>query len=164
MRRGPLAYSWDGGDGSTNYIPVDAAARAAVQVTLTDTATSVYHLTNAHSTPLRDTFRALTQILEIPEAVIHDGVEGFTDADHFLNHKIGVYRPYLRCAKESEQTNVARLIGPVDLPVDVTVLAAHLAWYVQGPGGEILARSVPCRLSSSTTSLRGGPAVPPLVA
>ncbi|MFB7501618.1 SDR family oxidoreductase [Streptomyces sp. NPDC056161] len=126
-------------DGSTNYIPVDAAARAAVQITLTDTATGVYHLTNARSTPLRDTFRALTQILEIPEAVIHDGVEGFTDADHFLNHKIGVYRPYLRCAKEFDQTNVARLIGPVDLPVDVTVLAAHLAWYVHGPGGEILA-------------------------
>ncbi|MFL4905175.1 SDR family oxidoreductase [Streptomyces sp. MMS24-I2-30] len=126
-------------DGSTNYIPVDAAARAAVRITLADTGTGVYHLTNAHSTPLQDTFRALTQILEIPEVVIQDGVEGFTDADHFLNDKIGIYRPYLRCAKEFDQTHVARLIGPVDLPVDATVLAAHLAWYVHGPGGEILA-------------------------
>ncbi|MET7456927.1 SDR family oxidoreductase [Streptomyces sp. NPDC005574] len=126
-------------DGSTNYIPVDAAARAAVQITLADTGTGVYHLTNAHSTPLRDTFRALSRILEIPEAVIQDGAEGFTDADHFVNDKVGVYRPYLRCAKEFDQTNVAQLIGPVDLPIDTTALATHLAWYLHGPGGDILA-------------------------
>jgi nucleoside-diphosphate-sugar epimerase len=121
-------------DSPINFIPVDMVAAEIVEIGLSDTTASFFHICNPNVLTVRESVDAVFEAAGVfpPEYVENE--EDFSDVDKKFNEKVEFYASYLRGFKEFSRENITSVLGARNLEcfaVDKSQLSQYIHWYLE---------------------------------
>ena len=121
-------------DGLLNLIPVDIVARQAVEISLSSSPASVFHLTNATPPTIAEFLLLLFEELGIKEPQFVNHKDEYSWIDTKFDQAIDFYGSYLLGFKEFDRTNSDTAIGNTHdaaCVLDATELRTYYRWYLK---------------------------------
>ncbi len=116
-------------DAALNLVPVDAVARQAVAISVTDCPAAVVHLTNASPSRVGPVLTLLFHRLGLRAPAFVDGKSHFSSIDAEFDRGINFYGSYLAGHKEFDQ-HAAAAVGTISNDLTDEVLLRYFDWYL----------------------------------